>query len=401
MKHDFKSTKKPFFNSGRWTIIATIIVALAISGACFRYVFQFQRNPLVSTSTLAKNTPTIRAVSALGHIIPEGEVIHLSAPTVFNGLGTSRVSQLLVKEGDKVKTGQLIAILDDRDSLQAVLGQALAQVKVAKANLAKVEAGAKIGEIEAQKATIADLKADLQGQRTAQNKTVMRLKAELYNGQVEYERYYKLFQNGAVTASQLDSKQLTMKVAQEQLGEAQANLHRIATTFQQKIKAAQDTMSQIAEIRPTDIQAAKSEVSKALADVTKAKADLDLAYIRSPINGQVLNIYARPGEVVTDRGIVALGQTTRMNVVAEVYESDIGKLQVGQKAIITSNSFSGQIHGRVTKIGLQVNPQTILSTDPSANVDARIIDIKIGLDPADRHKVSTLTNLQVNVVISV
>jgi HlyD family secretion protein len=306
-----------------------------------------------------------------------------------------------VKEGDKVKTGQAIAILDNYKNLKASLQLTQEQVKVAQADLAKVKAGAKTGELEAQKATIARLEVELQGQLSAQDKTIARLEAELNNGQTEYQRYRELFQNGAVTASQLDSKQLTMTTAQEQLNEAKVNRNRIEATFQEQIKAAQATLNQIAEIRPTDVQAAQAEIDRAIANVTKAKADLDLAYIRAPIDGQILKINTRPGEVVGNKGIVALGQTDRMNVVAEVYELDVSKVRTGQKATITSNAFSGNLHGTVTQIGLQVNPQDVLSTDPTADVNRRIVEVKIRLNPTDTQRVSAFTNLQVNIRIDI
>lgn len=400
MKPDLISEHKRLLKpSGRWTIIAVVVAALVVSGVALQYVLRFQRRASTPSSTIETSTPATKAVSALGHIRPEGEVIHLSAPTVVNGLGGSRVAKLLVKEGDTVKTGQAIAILDNYENLQAILKLAQEDVKVAQANLAQVKAGAKTGELEAQKANIARLEAELQGQLAAQDQIIGRLEAEFNTAQVEYKRYHNLSQDGVVTASLVDDKQLTMKTAQKQLSEAQANRSRIKTTFQQQVEAARSTLNQIAEVRPTDVQAAQAEINRAIVHVSKAKADLELAYIRSPMDGQVLKIHTRPGEMVGDKGIVAVGQTERMNVVAEVYELDVSKLQIGQKATITSHAFPDKLYGTVSHIGLQVNPQDILSTDPTADVDSRIVEVKIRLNEADSQKVSTFTNLQVKVVI--
>ena len=401
MKHDVISENKSFLKpSGRWILIAAVITGLAFSGTIFQYVLHFQRSTPASPD-LVSATPQIRAVSALGRLKPEGEVVYLSAPTTLNGLGSSRVAKLLVQEGDPVKIGQEIAILDNHKNLQAALNLAQEQVKVAHSNLAQVKAGAKTGELEAQKATIARLEAELQGQLAAQAQTLARLEAEFNNAQIEYQRYHQLFQEGAVPASQLDSKQLTLKTAQEHLNEAQVNRNRIKATFQQQIKAAQATLKQIAEIRPTDVQAAQAEISQAIANVAKAQADFDLAYVRSPIDGQVLKIYTRPGEAISNKGIAALGQTAQMNVVAEVYESDVSKLRMGQKATITSNAFSEKLNGTVTQIGLQVNTQEVLSTEPAANVDARVVEVKIRLNETDSQRVAALTNLQVKVAIDI
>lgn len=316
-------------------------------------------------------------------------------------MGGSRVAKLLVNEGDKVKTGQVIAILDNHQNLLASLKLATEQVKVAQANLAQVKAGAKRGELEAQKATIEGLDAEMQGQLTAQKQTIARLQAQLNTAKAEYERYDKLFADGAIAASQLDSKQLAMKSAQQELLEAKANRDRIEATTIRQIKAAEATLEKMAEVRPTDVQAARAEIDKARANVAKVQADLELAYIRAPKNGQILKIHTRAGETVGNRGIVALGQTDRMNVIAEIYELDVGKVRVGQKATITSNVFSGKLYGKVAQIGLQVNPQDVLTTDPTADVNRRIVEVKIRLNPESSRKASALTNLQVNIVIDI
>jgi HlyD family secretion protein len=400
MKPEFYLKNKPFFKPSKLLIIiATAITGIVFTAITLAYVLHFQRDSKVSSPSPVKITPPRTAISALGYLIPEGEVIHLSTPSTLNGLGGSRVAKLLVKEGDKVQTGQIIAILDNYKNLQASLRLALEQVKVAQANLAQVKAGAKTGELEAQKATIEGLEAELQGQLSAQDKTILRLQAGLDTDEAEYQRYHQLFINGAVAASQLDSKQLAMKSSREQLSEAKIHRNRIELTTQRQIKAARATLNKIAEVRPTDVQAAKAEIDRARANVDKVQADLELSYIRTPINGQVLKIHTRPGETVGNKGIVALGKTDQMNVMAEVYELDVNKVRVGQRAIITSNVFSGELYGKVSQVGLQVNPQDVLSTDPTADVNRRIVEVKINLDPESNRKASAFTNLQVNTVI--
>jgi len=88
-----------------------------------------------------------------------------------------------------------------------------------------------------------------------------------------------------------------------------------------------------------------------------------------------------------------------MYAVAEVYETDIGKVKVGQKATISSEVFKGEITGTVDRVGLRIAKNDILGTDPAAKTDVRVIEVKIRLN--DSSKVSGLTNLQVKVKISV
>jgi HlyD family secretion protein len=401
VKPDSVLKDKPLLKpSGRWAITAVVLASLAVSGAAFQYVFHFRRSSPNSSSSSVR-APSSNTVAALGRLRPEGEVIHLSAPSALPGVGSSRVAQLLVDEGEAVKAGQVVAILDNYETLQTGLQVAQEDVKIAQASLAQVKAGAKTGAIAAQQATIARLKADLQGQLVAQDQLISRLGAELHNAQIEYQRYLDLFQNGAVTASQLDSKRLAQTTARTQLSEVQADRNRTIDTFREQIRAAQSTLDEIAEVRPTDIQVAEAEVDRAIAAVRKAQADYDQALIRSSIDGQVLNIYSRPGELVGDQGIIAVGKTDQMNVIAEVYELDVGKLQLGQTARVTNSLFPETLYGTVTQIGIQVNPQDVLSTEPTANVDRRIVEVEIRLNQKDSQRVSNLTNLQVNVFIDI
>ncbi|MEB3357151.1 MAG: HlyD family secretion protein, partial [Synechococcales bacterium] len=259
MKPGFVSDPKPLLKpASRWLTAGVITAALTASGITFYTVSRFRRTaPADSAPAQVERT----AVSSLGYLQPEGEVVDLSAPIFPNGMG-SRVAQILVQEGDWVEAGAAIAILDNFESLQAAVVQAERRVEVVQANLAQVQAGAKTGELEAQNATIARLKADLQGQLAAQDQTLNRLQAEVEYCQTEYARYQSLFQEGAITASQLDSKRLAMITAQEQWNEAQRQRRRIETTFQEQINAARATLDQMAEVRPTDIRAAEAEVQR-------------------------------------------------------------------------------------------------------------------------------------------
>ncbi|RAM49868.1 MAG: hypothetical protein C6Y22_20350 [Hapalosiphonaceae cyanobacterium JJU2] len=310
--------------------------------------------------------PQVSNVSALGILKPEGEVIKVSAPTPVVGQG-ARIAQLFVKDGDVVRKGQVIATLDNLEQNQAALVAAKQQVQVERANLEKVKAGAKTGDIQAQKAIID------------------RLKVQLDINQKEFERYQYLNQAGAISASLLDSKRLAVETDREQ------------------IKQAKSTLVSISEVRPTDVQAAQAQVEYSIAAVKQAQANLNLSYIRSPINGQVLKINTWPGENIMSEGILELGQTTKMMAVAEVNEDDIGKVRLGQKVTITSNygAFPGKLQGNVINVGKKISKQNVLDTDPSAEMDTRIVEVKIRLTPKDSKLVSGLTYAKVVVKINI
>jgi HlyD family secretion protein len=341
-------------------------------------------------------TSVIENVAALGRLEPQGEVIYLSAPAAIEG---ARVGRLLVKLGDKVERDQVVAILDNYDRLKSALKLSQRQVKVAQSRLAQVKAGSKVGKIEAQSAEIQSLEAELKGQMATQAAVIKRLQYELQNAETECSRYQRLYHDGAISASQRDNICLKEDTLREQLQEAQATRSRTVNTLDQQLAAAISTRTEIVEVRPTDVAVVKAEVEAAEAGVQQAKANLDLAFVRSPRSGQILKIYTFAGERVGEKGIVALGNTSQMNVVAEVYETDIHKVAIGQQATIQSQGFLQELTGKVVEIGLQIGKKDVLGTDPAADSDVRVVEVRIRLDPVSNQKVEALTNLQVNVII--
>jgi RND family efflux transporter MFP subunit len=175
-----------------------------------------------------------------------------------------------------------------------------------------------------------------------------RLTAVLANAQHEVDRNQKLYRNKAISDSDWKSLQLARDVAQ-------ANLQR-------------------------------------------AEAELALSQVRAPMTGRVLEIHARAGERVGPDGIVELADTSVMYVVAEIYETDIGRVRLGQHAWIRSPALSRELEGEVERIGLKVGKKDVLSTDPVADADARVVEVKVRL--LDPEAVAALTNLRVEVIFN-
>ncbi|MEM6837907.1 MAG: HlyD family efflux transporter periplasmic adaptor subunit [Cyanobacteria bacterium P01_C01_bin.120] len=378
----------------RW-VIAGVAIA-GVLGIGVWQVGQMRQVRLQEAAQQAAAQVEITTVTALGRLEPQGEMIQLTAPTSTQ---ESRIDQLLVRAGDRVQAGDVIAILDNRDRLQAALQRAEERVRVAAAELARVQAGAQTGELQAQRDEIARLEAERVGRLNTQRATVARLEAELQNARTEFDRYSTLYQRGAVSASERDTRELSYTTAQRQFQEAQAELARIDTASQQEVSRARATLEQIAEVRPVDVQVAEAEFQAAQAEVAEAQANLDQATVRSPVAGQVIKIHTRPGEIIASDGIATLGQTDQMMAIAEVYQSDIAKIQVGQSATITSSAVPETLTGTVERIGLQVEPQQVVDEDPAANVDARVVEVHVRLDEASSGQVAGLANLQVTVTV--
>lgn len=353
-------------------------------------------------ATLTQEPPPVATpivpttVTALGVIEPQGEAIAISASAAAQN---SRVEQLLVRRGDRVEAGQILAIMDQHSTAIAALARAREDVRVAEAQLAQVQAGAKQGDIAAQQAEIARIEADQDARISAQQATVTRLEAERQNAEVDYQRYESLYQEGAISASERDSRRLTFEAAQRNLQNAVAELDRLETTRSPQLAVARASLDAISEVRPVDVQLAQAEVNRAMAALRQAEADVEQTYVRSPQAGVVLEVYTRPGERPETSGIVEIGQLDQMVVVAEVYESDIQRVSLGQPAIITSHALSEPLTGTVAAISSKVQQQDIITTDPSATIDGRIIEVDIVLDEASTAIAQSFTNLQVDVEI--
>lgn len=148
------------------------------------------------------------------------------------------------------------------------------------------------------------------------------------------------------------------------------------------------------EIRLIDL---RGQLSQARAQLAKVQTDLVLSELRAPIDGTVLRITAYPGERPGDAGILELGATDRMEAVAEVYESDINRVRVGQPVTLLSENggFSGSLQARVLRISPQVRQRQVLSTDPTGDADARVVEVRLALDPEAAARVNDLAGLKI------
>jgi HlyD family secretion protein len=367
-------------------------IALALTGfGIFSYsIFRPGSHSPAQPST-AQPSPT-DAVSALGRLEPEGGVIKVSAPTASaaGGFGGARVERVLVKEGQQVKANQPLAILDTYPTLLASVMQAEAQVKEAEARVAQVQAGAKQGDINAQRATVLRAQAELPKAEAE----FFKVDAEFQKAKQDYDRFLSLYKQGAVNELEVSNRKLTLDTTEKQRQQAAQAVQQARLEFE----GTKQTLNSVAEVRPTDVQQANASLQVAIANFQRSQAELDKAIVRSPSDGQVLKVHTDPGEVVGNEGVIDLGRTSQMYVVAEVDENSIERVKVGQRAKITGFAFSGELMGTVDRVGLQIGKNAVLNTDPVDKTDTRIVEVKIRLDHSEA--VAGLTNLQVKVAIA-
>ncbi|QNI54363.1 ABC exporter membrane fusion/ DevB family [Synechococcus sp. BIOS-E4-1] len=280
-----------------------------------------------------------RRVSALGRIEPLDGILKVSLP---NSLSNDSIRQVLVEEGEVVEQGQPLALLETQPVL--------------KANLIKAEA-----EVTASQRAL-----------DAQISVIDRYRAEQRRAQAEASRGRELYQNGATSLQRYEALQADSDAALAQLNEALANEMTL-----------------------------KADVNVKQAQVKQARADLDQATVKAPSKGTILEILARPGNRVGEDGLLLLGDTTRMGVVAEVYQSDLPEIRPGQTATISANGFPGRSQqATVTEIAQQISSQSVATGEAGDKVDKRVVKVKLALPKESLAIASRINNLQVNVLFN-
>ena len=125
--------------------------------------------------------------------------------------------------------------------------------------------------------------------------------------------------------------------------------------------------------------------------------DLQNSQLKSPIDGYILSINTREGERPQSDGILEVGASQVMKAVIEVYESDINRVYIGQNVYLVSENggFDENLYGDVERISPQVKQRAFLSTDPTGDADARVIEVLVRLDKNSSDSVSRFAGMKV------
>ena len=317
-------------------MVAALLAMVLLAGLGSRLWQQRQQKQVEAR----KAVPLLpRQVSALGRIEPLGGISQVSVPS---SLSNDRVREILVKEGQEVRKGQPLAVLESIDTLESSVRQSEAEIRVAESKLA------------------------------AQDSVIARYKAELGQASAEARRAEQLFAAGATSANRVEKLQADESSAKAQLAEA------IATK-----------VTLVDELRPSRASLDKDKTQRAHATGL------------GPFSGTVFKVHARPGDKVGEDGLLEMGDSSRMGVIAEVYQSDRPMIALGQKASLSADGFKGRkVEGQVVEIAREVSRQTVFSGQAGENLDRRVLEVKIGLTPQESALASHLNYLQVNVLFA-
>jgi len=293
-----------------------------------------------------------------GRVEPISEEISIGAQV------SGRLHAVFIEEGDRVRRGQVLAVLENQDYLARVWS-AKAELRLKEAELRRVTNGARDQERREAAARLAEAEAVLDGAR------------------LELSRRRGLLKEGVISREEADGAERQARVAQA------------------RADAARERHSLLdADAREEDRTRAESEVALARARLDEARIFYDKTFVRAPISGVVLRKHRNVGESVStefDSPIVTIADRSALRVRVDVDEVDVSKIAVGQRAYVTADAFEGiKFWGRVVRVGLLLGKKNIRTDEPAERVDTKILEVLVELD--DGHQLPLGLRVQAFIV---
>jgi HlyD family secretion protein len=283
------------------------------------------------------------AVAAPGLVEPAGEERLVASQVI------GVIKEMRVEENGAVEAGQVIAVVENSEQV-ARLASARAGLALRKAELDKAINGARPEELRAARAFVAEMEANLDIARR------------------DYDRKVPLAKTGTASEAALD-------LARSALNACEAR----KTTAVERLAVLE------AGTRAEDVAAARAQVAYAEAEVALAESLLGKTVIRSPITGTVLRRMRVAGEAVTNvdpTPIAIVGDLRGLRVRAEVDETDVGRVEAGQRVEVTADAFPNRRFGGIVfRVSQRLGAKAVQTGRPAEKVDMKVLQMLIDLDP--------------------
>ncbi len=303
-------------------ILLTIGLIVLVSGGVVASIKYNQRGIVDVQTSRVSRQDLVASVTASGEIKPKN-YINLGANTI----GPAPITEILVKEGDHVRKGQVVARMESVQANADVVAQK-ASIDTSLADSAAAEAG---------------LKSQADGVTTAQA-TLDKNKAELARTKSNFDRATELYQGKLLAKQDYDQKRAEYDTAVAAIGEADA---RLSQARAQEAQARQQLTS------------AQKHTAQQQANLNRFADILEKYDVTAPLDGIVTNLPVRTGETVVP-GVQNSAASTIMTIAdmsvitaeVKVDETDIVNVGVGQRSEVTIDAIPNRtFHGHVTEIG--------------------------------------------------
>lgn len=232
------------------------------------------------------------------------------------------VTEVRVKDNQRVKKGDTLLILDNRDYVIKV-EQAEAALQIAQSNLSSAKAAT-----TAAKANIATSQASV-GAVDAQ---IEAAKVNLWRATQDYQRYENLIRDHSVTQQQYEQALAAKQTAERQLQILQ----------EQKKQASQQTNAVAVQSNATatQISAADAAIKQKQVDIDAAKLNLSYTVITAQQDGLVSKVNVQPGQFVqAGQPLFNIVHSDNVWVVANFKETQLNKMTTGQKVIVHADAY--------------------------------------------------------------
>jgi HlyD family secretion protein len=360
----------------RWVlnVIAIIVIAAAVA------VFLVLRRPGTKLpeglfTAKAERMDLVQTISATGSVTAQtGAMVKIGSQI------TGRIKHLYADVGTQMKAGEIIAELDVPD-LEANVRAAEAALTLSRSRLAEQLAGVNLQDtqsatdIRKAQAGVAVAQANLRQvqdsanlQLATANNSVLQAQANAKNSAANLTRIQQVFDKGFVPHSDLDTAKAQADVNAAQLASAQENVKLVQAKVDADLASAREQLKQAQaaldaanagiaqrDIKRKQVKEAQDAVRQAEAALAFSRAQLNKAFIRSPISGTVLQLAQQEGETIaaglSAPTLIIVADLNRLQVDAFVDETDIGQVKLGQPARITVDAYPNHpFRGRVEKI---------------------------------------------------
>jgi ABC exporter DevB family membrane fusion protein len=363
--------------------VAIIVVLLVLGVGALAWGFGEWRRSRGDASVVVRVGNIRQTVAAIGRIEPFTEV------TLANKI-PGRIREVLVKEGDLVKRGQVVIRFDDAEpaasarmsearirTAQADVRRAARGLESARARWAEAKSGARPQEIERARAEVAEARQKQQF------------------SEVERARMKRLLDSGYIARAQYDAEVTNAEVWRARVRASEEALNLLLAGPKAETVAAAWAQVQEAE---AELRRAESHVQQAQAELGVARAAVDSTLVEATVDGKVTRKLVEPGEAVdVSMPLMVLGDMQKIIVKAEVDETDVGKLALGQKAEITADAYPGRVFpGNVYEIGQAVGKRKVRPEDPAKIQDMKVLETKIEvIEGADELKLGMTVDVRV------
>ena len=284
-----------------------------------------------------------RLVAAGGLVEPASQARQLAASVI------GRIVKMNFEEGDHVAEGDVIAEIENGD-LKAQLTGAEATLIARRNELARLKAGAREQEISAAKAELREAEAVVAMARSASERRIA-----------------------------LGAKQI---VSAEAVDQARADRD---TAEARRDMLAQRLSLLVSPPRSEDVAIAQANLDAVQAQIAEITAEIEKTIVRSPIDSVILKLYRRAGETVSNlppTPIATVGDTSQLRVRADIDESDVAVILLGQTMWVTADAFPGRrFRGTVAQIGGQLGRKNFRNDNPEERLDTKILEVLIDLEP--------------------